>query len=210
MARPLVYGVDGSPMVYSAKLGLEEKGVDYELVPLDMAEIKQPAHLARQPFGRVPVLEHDGFMLYETQAILRYVDEAFDGPPLQPADARARARMNQIMGIIDWHFFHSATELSFERLVAPLIGRPPDEALIERALPLARICLAELERLRGEGPYLAGSTLSLADLLLAPQYGYLIKTPEGPALTAPHPGLAAWWAFMAARPCLGRAAPRAA
>src|SRR5580693_6107258 len=99
MSRPIVHGIDGSPFVNSARLALEEKGVDYQFaeMPCGTGAHKAPEHLARNPFGRIPVLEHDGFLLYETQAIMRYIDRAFAGPPLQPADIRLAARMDQIM-----------------------------------------------------------------------------------------------------------------
>ncbi len=82
---------------------LAEKGVDHELVPVDVfAEGGPPKwYLAFHPFGRIPAFEHDGFRLYETGAITRYVDEAFNGPALQPRDPRSRATMNQIIGLLD-------------------------------------------------------------------------------------------------------------
>src|ERR1700687_5224583 len=83
MAAITIHGVPGSPYVRSALLGLEEKGVSYRLAVMARGENKSPAHLERHPFGRIPVLEHGDFRLYETQAILRYVDAGFPGPPLQ-------------------------------------------------------------------------------------------------------------------------------
>jgi glutathione S-transferase len=53
--------------------------------------------VARHPFGKIPAFEHDSFRLYEAGAIARYIDEAFAGVPLQPADVRGRARMTQII-----------------------------------------------------------------------------------------------------------------
>ena len=76
-----LYGVSGSPNVPGAMLGLAEKGVEYELAPVMPSDFKKPEHLALNPFGRVPVLDHDGFVLYETQAILRYVDLSGPGAP---------------------------------------------------------------------------------------------------------------------------------
>jgi glutathione S-transferase len=64
--RPIIHGVEASPYTMSARLGFEEKGVEYELAAMQPSESKQPTHLARQPFGRVPVLEHDGFVPYES------------------------------------------------------------------------------------------------------------------------------------------------
>ena len=101
MARPIVYGPATSPYVWSARLALAEKGVAHELVEVSVAEFRAEPHISRHPFGKVPAFEHDGFALYETQAIMRYVDEAFAAAPLQPIELHPFARMNQIMGIVD-------------------------------------------------------------------------------------------------------------
>ena len=98
MSDPILFGAAYSVYVRIARLALAEKGVAYRLVEVDIfAEGGPPAdYAARQPFGRIPAFEHDGFRLYESGAITRYVDEAFPGPPLQPAEPQARARVNQV------------------------------------------------------------------------------------------------------------------
>src|SRR5271168_4641662 len=101
MAHPIVYGLAGSTYVWSARLALAEKGVTHELVDVPLGAHRQEPHLARQPFAKVPAFEHDGFALYETQAIMRYIDEGFPVAPLQPTDLHQFARMSQIMGIVD-------------------------------------------------------------------------------------------------------------
>jgi glutathione S-transferase len=209
--RPIIHGVEASPYTMSARLGFEEKGVEYELAAMQPSESKQPTHLARQPFGRVPVLEHDGFVLYETQAILRYVDRAFTGPALQPTDARAAARMDQMMNVVDWYLFPSVSvAIVYERLVKPkYFGGTPDEAAIAAALPKARHCVAEVERLIS-GPFVCRDQLSLADLMLAPHVGYLLHTPEGAEIAKSHPRLGAWHARMQTRTSLARTRPKAA
>ena len=200
MARPIVYGPAGSSYVWSARLALAEKGVAHDLVELNFEEMKAPAHLARHPFGKVPAFEHDGFALYETQAIMRYVDEAFPSAPLQPIDLHQFSRMNQIMGIVDSYAWDSiAFGIVFPRLVAPRLGFPVDEEKVSRSLPRAKICLAEIERIAGDDEFLAGDRVSLADLLAAPIIAYLGKTPEGPGLLEPHAKLRAWGARMEAR-----------
>lgn len=211
MSQPIIHGIAASPYTMAARLGFEEKGVAYEFAAMQSGEHKEPVHLARNPFGRVPVLEHDGMLLYETQAILRYVDRAFPGPALQPADCRAAARMDQMMNIVDWYLFPSVSiAVVFERLVKPkLFGAPSDEQAIAAALPKARLCVAEVERLIA-GPHVCGDALSLADLTLAPHVGYLLMTPEGAEITAGHPQLMAWHARMQARHSLERARPKAA
>ena len=98
MADPVVFGARYSTYTRSLLLTLAEKGVAYRLEEVDIFLGATPDYLARQPFGRIPALEHDGFRLYETGAMLRYVDEAFPGPALQPTAVRERARMNQMLG----------------------------------------------------------------------------------------------------------------
>src|SRR5436305_1434661 len=100
----VVHGVVGSPYLRGVLLGLEERGVAYRLNPIPLGEHLKEPHLSRHPFGRVPAFEHDDFRLYETQAILRYIDAVFPGPSLQPTDARQAARMNQLMGVTDCYF----------------------------------------------------------------------------------------------------------
>src|SRR5690242_9751250 len=105
MSELVVIGVPGSPYYRSALLGLEEKGLTYRPQFLKPGDSKAPEHLARHPFGRIPVLEHGDFRLYETQAILRYLDTLSTRSPLQLPDPKAAARMNQIVGIVDWYVF---------------------------------------------------------------------------------------------------------
>jgi glutathione S-transferase len=200
MARPIVYGPAMSTYVWSARLALAEKGIAHELVELDFQEMKAPEHLARNPFGKVPAFEHDGFTLYETQAIMRYVDEAFPSAPLQPIDLHQFSRMNQIMGIIDSYGWDCmAFGIAFQRLVAPRFGFPVNEDKVAKSIPRARICLAEIERIAGDDEFLAGERVSLADLLATPILACLGRTPEGPGLLEPHAKLRAWAGRMEAR-----------
>src|SRR3954447_22213822 len=100
---PRVYGAAFSVYVQIVRLALVEKKVEYEHVPVDVFAAGGPPawYLELHPFRRMPAFEHDGFRLYETAAITRYVDEAFDGPALQPADVSQRATMTQILGLLD-------------------------------------------------------------------------------------------------------------
>jgi glutathione S-transferase len=195
-----IYGIPGSPYVRAALLGCEEKGVPYDFRHMQMGESKTPEHLARHAFGRIPAFEHDGFALYETQAILRYIDTVFPGPALQPAEPRAAARMNQLAGICDWYFFPQVgATIGFQRLIKPLMGGTADEDACAAAYPNAVTCVTEIARLLGEGPYLAGPQLTIADLMLAPQMAFLAMTPEGEKLFAAAPNITAWLARMEAR-----------
>jgi glutathione S-transferase len=198
-----VYGVPGSPYVRAALLGLEEKGCAWRLHAMPFGAFKAPEHLARNPFGRIPVLDHGDFRLYEAQAILRYLDRIIPEPRLTPRDPRAEARMNQICGITDWYFMPqvSAT-ITFQRLVAPKIGRPVDEAKVSEAIPKAEICVAEISRLLGEQPFMAGDELSIADLMLAPHLTMFAETAEGAPMLKRHSNIASWVERMNARPSM--------
>lgn len=200
MAEFVVYGVPGSPYLRKALLALEEKHADYRLAVMGMGESKTPAHLARNPFGRIPVLEHGDFSLYETQAILRYLDAVAPGPSLSPAEPKARARMDQIIGIVDSYVFPFIThDISAERMMSQVFwGRGPDEETIAKALPNAGICIRELDRLKGRSSWLTGESVSLADLMLAPHLDYFAMTPEGQALME-DTGLVDWLERMRAR-----------
>lgn len=196
-----VFGIPGSPYVRSVLLGLEEKSIPWRLTAMAPADRLQPAHLARHPFGRVPAFAHGDFQLYETQAILRYLDRIVPDPALIPADPVTEARMNQLCGITDWYVMPQISQaVSFGRLIAPKFGLPVDDAAIRAAAPRAARCLAEIARLLGGQMFMAGAALSLADLMLTPQLSFFAATEEGAASFADHPGLAAWLARMEARP----------
>ena len=200
MARPIVYGPAASPYVWSARLALAEKGIAHELSEVTMQEMREEAHLARHPFGKVPAFEHDGFALYETQAILRYIDEAFPAAPLQPIELHPFSRMNQIMGIVDAYLAPSLIGgVLFPRVVAPRYGLPTDEAKVTASLPQVKLCLTEIARLSAGQPFLAGEMLTLADLMAATSLCYFKKFPEGQAQFAELPALGAWLTRMEQR-----------
>jgi glutathione S-transferase len=176
-----LYGIPGSPFLRSVEIALKEKNVPYRLHALAPGEHKQPEHLARHPFGRVPAFEHDGFEIYETQAIMRYLDEVFANTPLTPDNPQQRTRMNQVIGVIEWYFFpKAAAPIAFNRIIGPkLLGLPTDEAAIAEAMPMARICFAELDRMLGDQAYFGGDRISIADIMLGAQLDLFCDTPEG-------------------------------
>ena len=211
MAKPVVYGPRFSTYVRSVLLALEEKGAAYEVEEVNILEgAHQTAeHVARHPFAKVPAFSHDGFDLYEVCAILSYVDAVFPGVGLQPDDARARARMHQVMGIIDSYAYPAfITQIVIPRVVVPMMGGETDEAAVKAALPQAEKCVKALENIVGSNKFMAGSALSLADLHLVPVYDYLSQTPEGETLLANAPGLRGWWDGVKARESVTKTRPK--
>ncbi|ESZ55271.1 glutathione S-transferase family protein [Mesorhizobium sp. C120A] len=201
MAKPVVYGADYSVYMRIVRLVLAEKGIDYDLVPVDVfaAEGAPAWYFEHHPFGRIPAFEHDGFRLFETSAIARYVDEAFDGPALQPRDARTRATMNQIIGMLDAYAYRSMVwDVAVERLEK----EAPDEALVANGLRQAETVLRVLTALKPPGPWLLGDQLTLVDLHAASIIAYFVKVADGQKLLAAFADIQAWWDGIAKRPSL--------
>jgi len=211
MSQIAIYGIPGSPFLRSVEIALKEKAVPYQLHAMSPADMKTPDHLERHPFGRIPMFEHDGFRLYESQAIIRYIDDIFPDPRLTPADPKARARMNQVIGIIEWYLFpRAAAPIGFQRIIGPrLLGIPSDESIIAEAMPTARICLAELDRLLGDKPYMAGDQLTVADIMLGAQLDLFSECAEGRELLS-GTRLEPWLARMRSRPSFEATRPPAA
>jgi glutathione S-transferase len=198
----VLHGYHYSVYTRIARLALAEKGVAYERVEVNPFAPDVPAsYLALHPFGRVPTLVHDGFALYETGAIIRYIDRAFPGPALQPADPRALARMDQIIGIVDaYGYWPMVRQVFSHRAFRARTGQPVDEAEIARGIAASAKVLAALEPLVGDG-------VSLADLHLGAMIAYFALAPEGTALLRQYPRLTAWWQRLSARPSFAATDP---
>jgi glutathione S-transferase len=200
----VVHSIPGSPFGRAVLMTLEEKGFPYRFAPVSPGAHRQAPYLDKHPFGRIPALDHGDFTLYETQAILRYLDRILPDPQLTPHDPKAAARMDQLMNINDWYLFQGVSDtIAFERLVGPkLRGSTPNEAVIAAAMPKAKTVIDEIARLLGAHSYLTGETLSLADIIIAPHMDFLASTPEWTPLTANHPNLQTWLTRMTARPSM--------
>jgi glutathione S-transferase len=209
-SKSVLYGAGYSVYVRIARMTLIEKGVDHDLVPVDVfsPEGLPDWYPAFHPFGKIPAFEHDGLRLFETTAITRYADEAFEGPTLQPTSAADRAVMNQITGVLDAYAYRTLVwDIYVERVSKPRDGQTADEAKIASALPKARACLSVLSGLKRPGTWLLGDGLSLADLHAAPIFAYFLQAPEGKEMLGEFAALSAWWAdvselasFNATRP----------
>jgi glutathione S-transferase len=210
MAKPVIYGPAYSTFARTCRLALEEKGADYDLVEIDMlsGEHQTPAYLARQPFGKIPAFEHDGLELYETDAITRYIDDAFEGVALVPADAVGRARMAQAISIINSYGYPAMIgQMFIQRVLMPMLGNSTDEEAIAAAVPRAETTVAALDKLIDGNAYLAGDRLSLADLLLIPIYDYFVQIPDGQKILAKAPNLQRWWDAVRTRPSVQKTRP---
>jgi glutathione S-transferase len=181
----IVHSMPGSPYNRTVLATLEEKGAAWRLAPVTPEGTKAEAHLGRHPFGKVPALQQGEFILYETQAIVRYLDRVLPSPPLTPENPRAAARMDQAMGVNDWYLYLGCgAVIGFERVVKPLLlDMPSDIEAIHQALPAAHRVFEVLSGQLDAQPYLAGDGFSLADLMVGPQLEILSRTPEWATLT---------------------------
>lgn len=205
-----LWGFDGSTYVRTVKMLLAEKGVtDFEQVPVNVleGEPKSPEHLERHPFGKVPVLDHDGLRIVETSAIARYLNDVLPGPSLVPATPRDRARMDMIVGLVDSYGYAALLGgVSAYHLFPDFVGGKNDD--VRRAgIENGRKLIAYAMKTKGASPFIAGE-LSLADLYLAPILAYVALTPDKDLLFDIE-GFDEWWTRVQALPSFVGTQPNA-
>jgi glutathione S-transferase len=184
MSRITLYGFPQSTYTRTALMAAHEKGVAAELKPIAYGK---PEHFALHPFGKMPAMTHDGRTIFETLAIVGYLDDCFDGPSLLPREAGPRAETLAAISVaIDYAY----------RPVVHLDPDTPDPDQAERAGQ----ALDWLERATSAGGHVAGSSLTAADLFFAPMLAYHLEKPGNGATLEKRPALAAWFSAMAARP----------
>src|SRR5689334_7892734 len=201
MSDPIVYGFPRSTYVNIVRLVLTYKDVPYAFHDLEPVMGKSE-HLALHPFNRVPIFRHDDFTVYETSAIVSYIDEAFAGPKLTPEDIRARARMNQwISAVNNYVYPYMIYHVTHERLVFPELGIASDEKVVAHALPKVENALVTIERELADGrDYLLGPELSIADFYLLPSTFAFSLTEEGKAMYPKYPAFCRWRERMESLP----------
>ncbi|WP_137702483.1 glutathione S-transferase family protein [Marimonas lutisalis] len=194
---PILTGFRQSVYTRVVRIALAEKGVAHDYEEHDpFAPDAQGPH----PFGRVPVLRHGDFRIYETAAITDYIDRAFDGPALMPEGARPAARVAQVIGIVDAYGYWPLVRQVYSHAVyRPALGEPCSSDIITEGLASAPRVLCALDSLVEEGLVLAGG-FTRADCHLAPMIAAFSDAPQGAAMLGDFPRLAAWWAAARERP----------
>jgi glutathione S-transferase len=173
---------------------LAEKGAtQFKQVPLNVlaGDPKTPEHRERHPFGKVPVLDHDGMRILETTAIARYLNDVLPGKSLIPSTPKDRARMDMIISLVDSYGYGALTGgVAAYHLFPDFVGGK-NEAMRKGGLENGRKMIELAMTTKGSSPFIAGD-LSLADLYLAPIAFYVSLTPDKDALFDV-PGFADWW-----------------
>ena len=164
-------------------------------------------YLALHPFGRIPVLMHEAFVLHETRAITHYIDAEFDGVALVSDKPVARARMEQVISVIDNYLYWPMIRQVFAHQVfRPLADVAPQSEVIAEGIRDTGPVLDVLEGIAGDG-VLTGDRLTLADCHLAPMIAYFAETQVGPQMLSERPKLACWWEWVRDRDSLSAAGP---
>jgi len=179
-------------------LAEKEHKAEFVLVDLMTGAHKSPEHMARQPFGVVPALDDDGFVLFESRAIIAYLAAKLPGKALTPGDIKSQALVNQWMSVEYSYFTPSAMKIIYEGLFAPMAGREPDQAKIDDGRKGLETPLTVLDKRLGEVEYVAGD-FSIADICFMPYVEYLFASKAGDLITD-RKNVAAWWNRVSERP----------
>ncbi|KAJ7453770.1 glutathione S-transferase [Mycena latifolia] len=196
-----LYGHPFSTCTRRVATVLAELQLPFELVEVDLATgaHKSPAHLEKQPFGQIPYLDDDGFIVYETRAIGRYLAAKHPAKGLIPTGLQANAIFEQAASAELTNFDPAASKLGWETVLKQMfIGAGPDKAVVDEQLAILDKKLDAYNVILGKNKYLAGNTLTLADLYHIP-YALLLAA-GGSDIMTQKPNVARWYNELAARP----------
>ncbi|QEM82931.1 glutathione S-transferase family protein [Halomonas binhaiensis] len=194
--KPVLYGFDGSTYVRTVRMVLVDKNIDYDQIPVHVlkGEPREPEHLARHPFGKVPVMDIDGVRIRETDAICRYLDDTRPGPSPVPHTAKDRARMTEIMNLTESYGYNALLGAAGYHLFPDFLGNP-DESVRDACVRDGETFLKLLMEIKASSRWLAGDAPTLADYYLAPILFYVAMTPEADHLIGVD-GVSDWWGAM--------------
>jgi maleylacetoacetate isomerase len=198
MAQLTLYDFAFSPNARKVRMALAEKGMRYEKVNVDLmkGEQRKPDYLRLNPHGKVPTLMVDGTPIYESSAIIEYLEETCPNPPLLPKDPLARARARMIDEVVDHGFQSPLRLIRINTTVRPPAER--NEKEIEECKKSVAWYDEWLDRELAETDYLASSSVSLADLAAFCNMGYQLSLKI--EIDPKHKNLKAWHERMSARP----------
>jgi glutathione S-transferase len=211
MALTFYHG-HGSPYSWRVWLALEHLGLPYELKVLSFAEkdLTKPEFVAINPRHQVPTIVHDGYALWESLAILEYLDEIAPARRLYPGTPQERARIRRLAREDEEHLDRGGLTPIYDELYRKPEGVAPDEArLVEARKKLDH----ELDYFGRElrGPFLAGEAPTAADFVVYPDIAYVkrigAKKPESKLAGILPPPIAQWAARIEALPYFEKTFP---
>jgi glutathione S-transferase len=201
-----LYGHPMSTCTRKVLCTLHETATPFDLVTLDFAKAdhKAPAHLARQPFGKMPALDDDGFALYESRAMARYIDGKAGGK-LTPTDRKLDAMMEQWISVEVENFSPNAMKFVYQTV----FQRPQTEEVLAKAGEALDLCCGVLDKALAGKTYLVGEQFTIADICYAPYLEYAMLNATAKDIITKHANVASWWNRVAERPAWRKTAGRA-
>ena len=201
-----LYGNPASTCTRKVLTTLAETNTPYQMVVVDMTkgEHKHAAHVARQPFGQIPAIEDDGFEMFESRAMCRYLNDKANGH-LVPKDLKARAKMEQWISSETSEFSSNVMKLIYEYV----FKRPQAPEVLEAAKKAVTKACEVMDKQLAKTPYLVGDEFTLADICFMPYIEYTMGTQAKDEIFAKYPHFMAWWEKISARPTWQKTAGKA-
>lgn len=165
-----LYVANGSTNCRKVQAVLGRLGAEIETIFLDYrkGDLRSAAFLRMNPTGKVPVLEDDGFFLWESNAINRYVCDLHPGNTLYPAERKTRADIERWLSWELAHFNDQLGILSFQTVLKPTVfGEEPDDRLVAWSMEMLKGHAAVLDRHLDGRDHMVGDGLTIADYAVA-------------------------------------------
>lgn len=203
-----LYGAPLSPYVRAVRATLREKAVSCDFHRIGASDLQSDDYAARHPFRKIPALDVAGQPLFETSAIMRFIDEAFQGErSLQPKEPLERAHSEQWMSAANSYLYPDVfTGLVFQRSLAPQFGFPVDEALVSRSVDRATAHLQIIAHALREETLSPQGRITLGDILVGAILLSLKTIEEGRELLSGAPTVQAWTNWLGQRPSFAETA----
>jgi len=199
-----LYGNSLSPNVRLVATILLEKEVPFELVVVDVdwKSTKSPKYLHLQPFGQMPCIDDDGFVLYESKAICHYLASKYlnQGTPLLPTELKANALFHQAVSVMICHFSVHVEKLVIELYYGPVFSnKPTNKEVVDNSLKDLGLRLDVYDQILSKQKYIAGDEITLADLYHIP-FGALLGEEAGCNIMETRPNVSRWFKDISSRP----------
>ncbi|KIJ64564.1 hypothetical protein HYDPIDRAFT_154224 [Hydnomerulius pinastri MD-312] len=183
---------------------IKELDIPYEFVRVDFlnGETRDPEFLEKQPFGQLPYIDDGGFILFESRAIARYLVKKYTlkgSPSLIPSKPKEEAIFEQAASIETTNFEPHAMGISLEKFYNPMCGTPTNEARLLEHAALLDAKMGAYESILSRHQYLAGDSITLADLFHLP-FGKAVVDAGFGDIFEKRPNLGRWWIDVSTRP----------
>jgi glutathione S-transferase len=198
MTKPEIIGSIRSTYTRVVCMVCEEKGIEYVLTE---TPLRAPEIFAIHPFGKMPVLRHGDFVLFESKAIADYLDRSFPAPYVFPSEPRLDALTEQWVSLVNTLIDRTFIRTYLYAYIAPKTADGgPDRQVIEAVMPALREQMGVLDRAVAQNGYLVGEQFTFADINLLPILYRVRQAPEGAEALAAATHLARYYERHAARP----------